>query len=650
MQKTPGTFATSRRLIFGTSILGRMQVPMPEIQSRVAPVRPKAVAETSGETLFLEDLIEPYLRRGEPGPLCVYGPTGTGKSTALAHLAAALPRGSVVAILDDPRAEDVAELADRMLVIYSAPIPLSIEHRAKFQLARWGEDDCLEYLLAVHKTRCASVMARVKAAPGRRPDCPGLWTACLDEMAAGNTVRDFRTALRRYVDRKLSRRTRKRARSLCLDMLFGKGLGLSVLRGPPGCLGLLVGRAVPEDTSILCFQDIQIILAAEAVVDDLNRGGEGVCLWKRLGPRFVNEIGLLAATERKALARLKVLAADPGLQPMAASILHASSTGWKPDGAGPQRLQGGYFRRADWSGLKLSEACLLAADLARATLSTTHLEFARLAGADLSGVRLEGAFLRHAKLEGADLSGADLNHVWAEWADFSRADLREANLEYAVLRDARLESARLGGACFRQADLRGAVLLGADLEGADFMEADLERCQLSGLKLAEADFSGARFRRAHLVEANMEHMSLPWGIFDGADLTGALLTGTSMPKASFRGARLCAAGLGDVEWEGADLRGADLRGATFHMGSSRSGLVFGEPMQGSRTGFYTDEFHEQLYRAPEEIRKANLCGADLRGANLTDVDFYLVDLRRARYDSAQEAHLRRCGAILEVVR
>ena len=64
------------------------------------------------------------------------------------------------------------------------------------------------------------------------------------------------------------------------------------------------------------------------------------------------------------------------------------------------------------------------------------------------------------------------------------------------------------------------------------------------------------------------------------------------------------------------------------------------------TGFYTDEFTEQDFKAPEEIRKANLRGADLRGANIEGVDFYLVDLRAALYDEEQAAHLRACGAIL----
>jgi uncharacterized protein YjbI with pentapeptide repeats len=143
-------------------------------------------------------------------------------------------------------------------------------------------------------------------------------------------------------------------------------------------------------------------------------------------------------------------------------------------------------------------------------------------------------------------------------------------------------------------------------------------------------------------------MELPDGRFENANLDLALLTGSRMPRANFDHASLRSAGLAEIEWEGASLRGADLRGATFHMGSSRSGLVFSPiACEGSRTGFYTDEYEEQTYKAPEEIRLANLCGADLRGARVEGVDFYLVDLRGARYNLSQERHFRRCRAILE---
>jgi uncharacterized protein YjbI with pentapeptide repeats len=141
---------------------------------------------------------------------------------------------------------------------------------------------------------------------------------------------------------------------------------------------------------------------------------------------------------------------------------------------------------------------------------------------------------------------------------------------------------------------------------------------------------------------------VPAADFLGATLELVDLSGASMPNATFEDARLLGCGLADVNWEGANLRDADLTGSTFHAGSSRSGLLYSPiACEGSKTGFYTDDFDDQTHKAAEEIRKANLRGADLRGARVEGVDFYLVDVRGARYDAEQGEWLRKSGAILK---
>ena len=142
-------------------------------------------------------------------------------------------------------------------------------------------------------------------------------------------------------------------------------------------------------------------------------------------------------------------------------------------------------------------------------------------------------------------------------------------------------------------------------------------------------------------------MRLPGADFTAARLNGALLTDSVIRRGLFQRADLGGAGLADIQWEEADLRDADLRGAVFHLGSSRSGLV-GSPLacEGSRTGFYTDDFDQQTYLPPESIRKANLCRTDLRGAKIEGVNFYLVDLRGAKYSPDQLEYLGHCRAIL----
>src|SRR5579871_6227511 len=68
-------------------------------------------------------------------------------------------------------------------------------------------------------------------------------------------------------------------------------------------------------------------------------------------------------------------------------------------------------------------------------------------------------------------------------------------------------------------------------------------------------------------------------------------------------------------------------------------------LRGEPHRFFTVDCDEQDFKAPEEIRKANLCGADLRGAKIDGVDFYLVDLRRDPRPRTAE-QLRLAGAIL----
>ena len=154
--------------------------------------------------------------------------------------------------------------------------------------------------------------------------------------------------------------------------------------------------------------------------------------------------------------------------------------------------------------------------------------------------------------------------------------------------------------------------------------------------------------QVRLSTANLDDIAMPEANFRGADLRHASLTGSQMRCGKFYGANLGGAALAEIDWEGADLRGANLEWATFHMGSSRSGLVNSPiALEGSMTGFYNDDFEDRSYKRPEEIRKANLRNADLRGAKLGNVNLYLVDLRGANLDPQQRQHARNCGAILE---
>jgi len=258
-----------------------------------------------------------------------------------------------------------------------------------------------------------------------------------------------------------------------------------------------------------------------------------------------------------------------------------------------------------------------------------------------------------AKLAATDFSGASLydakflGAVASVKCNFDGANLTRSNLEEAYLSKSTFVYANLTSANFAKAILHRAALTGATLKGTDFTKVDFERAELTGLDFRDCICRNAFFRHADMGRSCLEYLDLDAADFQDANLTNALLTATRMRGANLDRACLREAGLGEVDWENCSLRDADLTGASFHMGSSRSGLLFTTiASEGTRTGFYTDDYDDRSFKHPEEIRKANLCGCDLRGAKLDNVDFYLVDLRDARYDLEQEQQFRRCGAIL----
>jgi uncharacterized protein YjbI with pentapeptide repeats len=584
-----------------------------------------------------------------PSPQCVriLGPAGSGKTTALQHLAAVLPVDNRVLFLDEPGTDTVKHhLRRHHPVICTGHKPRDVD-TARFRLAPWDNDDLIEYLLSAHRPRCASVMSRIK--PADRVllgGLPELWRVVLDELAADNSLPDGRAALRQHLSSLLGNTEQaERVGAACLQALAEPPA--------PGAVHALVGLPAGL-VRLLRLETVRTWLAAERVAAGL--GGEAVCRFLAL--RLSRDVLRLAASavrdSARAVQRLRELVrvTGPGRsQAMAASLLRLLDPAWVVDVAvhvAPADLGGAYLDRAPWPGARLEGAILVAADLSFADLTG-----ALLAGAKADGTNFQGACLRQADLTnlsalGADLREADLREALGSNLLLTGADLEGADLTEAALPLASLASANLTGAALAGADLSGVVLTGAKVEDTDFTGADMERASLDGLPLRSCRLAGARLAGARMLRCDLEGLDLADADFSGALLQGALLTGTSSRGASFQGADLREAGLAEIDWEGADLRGADLRGSSFHLGSTRCGLVGSTiPCEGSRTGFYTDDSEEQHFKAPEEVRKANLCGADLRGAIIENVDFYLVDLRGARYDPQQEEHLRRCRAILE---
>lgn len=618
-------------------------------------VRPRVISPHSGEVLLLEEVVASHLAAGRPGVIEITGGPLAGKTTAIEYLDRLFAAESELALVDQD-AKLFYRLIPARLTITTAPPDWGLPRLGQYQLAAWGQDEWIEYLLAAHKSRCASVMGRLMAggASNSLGGNPGLWRMVLDEFAADDLQSSAAIALRQLVDRHFATSNNRfalRNFALIAEAPLADELDAAARA--------LADRKIESQLlRLLALSQIRIILAAQDLTFRLQEG-ELNYLSRKFPPALLQEMAPIIDADRALQQELiQVLTThNRARHAMAASLLHAADARWLPTPANPQHeapdlprlpdLRHGYFADAQWPGIDLRGAQLSHADLTGANLQDANLGGTHVDGACLDGANLRGASLGSLHASGASLVGADLSLVRAPHANF-RGNLASADFTGAMLASASFQGANLTGTRFLRANLTLVHFAEADITDADFTHANLHGAFLRRLDLRVANFAGAAFDYARMTECNLEGVDLSGADFSGSDLGLALLTGSTMRDARFRGAILRGAGLADIDWEGADLRDADLRHASFYLGSTRCGLVDSPyPSHGTRTGFYTDDFNEQDFKAPEEIRKANLCGADLRGANIQDVDFYLVDLRDAKYDPEQREHLQQCGAILK---
>jgi uncharacterized protein YjbI with pentapeptide repeats/energy-coupling factor transporter ATP-binding protein EcfA2 len=574
------------------------------ITPRRALVRPRVLMAQTGDSLQLELVLQDLMASSKPAYVCLIGPAGSGKTTALEHLASVF-EGHEIVLFDEPQPNDLVNLPTSRWIVFTSP---TVEDRFpwahSYQLAPWGQDDCIEYLLAAHKERCGSVMARLRNAPGLALllGNPQLCRIVLDEIAADDSLSSVRSALLKHIEKRFPSQN---------DGLIVAEEGFELFLGnsEKAEFATWLHEKESEDSrKLLRHRPVQLMLAVAHVLNRLKKTGCPI-LEHRFPRELVSEIALEAGRRPLVLDILRRgLKERSQRHAMAASILHASGVQWSPKKRSKLMLTGAYLNGAIWQGLELPGIDLTDADLSNAELQQTNLGESRAVRTNFRHANLSGASLLKFLAVQADLAHADLSRSDSREGFFDGADLEGADFSGANLCGASFAGANLTNACFRDADLREACLTGAVLDDADFSNANLNRAILSDLKLNRATFVQAGFRGARLVKSDLEEMELPKADFRQANLRNALLTGSTMPDACFDGACLVGAGLAEIDWERASLRGADLTGVSFHLGSSRCGRV-GSPIasEGTRTGFYTDEFTEQDFKAPEEIRVMPIC-------------------------------------------
>lgn len=593
--------------------------------ARIAPVPPRVfVGEEELARPLVETVAELLARRRVPaGPslLLVTGAAGSGKTSAACHLAAVFADEARLSLQDDATIEELtrwrsAASPDALLVATTRE-PTRIADATHCRLATWDDDDCLAWLACHDRVRAADAYARWRATelPHDLRDRPALCAKLLAALLAREDLPDAFSAIDAAVAAEGDGEALERLRHAAVLAVSG---ALSPDRRPPKL-----------EQGWLASGTVRSRLAAQFLLDALE-------LRHAFDPRLVRiSSSMLVAATHLVLGdperSRRLLALADGIDaPRIAwwlSILCAALDTFRP----PLRVLhdpvGTFAPKLDARGLVFSGS------LRHIVLESARLTDAEFRDVDATGIDLSGADAERLRADRAILRGADLRAAKLVLASLCGADLRAAKLQTAVLRGADLREADLRGASFQSNDLRFVRADRAVLRGLDLRSVLLDGAILDGADLRAARLSQKRFDGLSAV---------------GADFSDADLSASVCRAAKLRGARLCGARLAELDAEGADLRDADLSRASFHLGSTRGGLVGSElASEGTRTGFYTDEALDDSFAAPELVRKANLCDVDLRGAKLEGTDFYLVDVRGARLDPAQVEWLRRCKAIFE---
>ena len=584
-------------------------------------VRPRVrdLSQPGALPVLLLDRIHELLDEGVVEHVALIGNPGSGVTTALGYLRAELGAREDVGIHILGQTLSPSEAEAPVQIRGYRREPRIARRTAGLRLEPWTRDEVMEYLLSAAPQACGTVLQRLagdedEAALG---GSPMLWCAVLDAFLRDPDLTGIAAALVRHLEHRWGEEGVLR-------------VGLEALAPPDEILNRDEEEPEPSRAAIWRRHPfVRQVLAAHRLAHDLGQGRLGRYLESPQGSRVLRRAARSSEIQRGALEALegqleRVLARvvgdplpesrgdqDGGFARNASLILHSRNPRWLRSFAAARGELPIGFRAA----------CLAGLDMSNAEAGTLIFTSSDLRRSFWSGARVRSLWVLRSQLAGSTFRGAVLGRFSALGADLSGCDLRGL-----LAKGALFQGAKLAGA-----DLRDAVLDRSDLRGQRLRDVRLEGCGLNEALLTDADLEGLRLEAAQLA---------------GADLTGALLTESHLPRANLRGARLNRAGLAEVVWERADLREADFTQATFHLGSSRSGTLFGYPSQGTRTGFYTDDLSDTAFRRPEEVRRASLRGSDLRGAKVEEADFYLVDLRGVRCSDAQRAHFRACGAIL----
>ncbi len=296
-----------------------------------AAVKPRVLVGDQGG-LLLENEIQELLDQGVRGIVAVIGFAGAGKTTALQHLAAVFSETPHLVLMDaDQAAEaDFSALHSNRLVIYAAVTPRPFHHRKEFALAPWTKDDVIEYILARHREKSASIMRRIRwDSPDNRHGIPEIWLATVDQLASDESILNETEALRLYLLSLVpNAEHRRRVGELSLALIAAEASGHDFGRGHGQDDG---GPFTPALLQFTRYRKVMLLFAAEQMLENLRGEKPGEFLHTRQPRDLIHLVARSLTPGSPEVERLhSFMDSSRSAQPMAASLLHEMDGAWRP--------------------------------------------------------------------------------------------------------------------------------------------------------------------------------------------------------------------------------------------------------------------------------------------------------------------------------
>src|SRR3954447_26552944 len=117
---------------------------MAVVSPAFAIVRPRVRLKRTGDVHLIEDIVAEMAETIPNGIIRITGGPGSGKSTALGHLAALFAHDEHICFLDGPELSELEERRSESLVV--AATSQHVSSCIELVLQPWGMDELIEYL------------------------------------------------------------------------------------------------------------------------------------------------------------------------------------------------------------------------------------------------------------------------------------------------------------------------------------------------------------------------------------------------------------------------------------------------------------------------------------------------------------------------